>query len=725
MSNITRTEVGEALTEYFMPYAMKTIVDRALPDVRDGLKPIHRRIIYKMYEMGLSHTKPKVKCHPLVGKVLEIHGHGDSSVYEALAMMTNQNESLLHPFIEGEGSFGKVYDTDSPSASRYTYARLNKFSSEMFDGLDKNVVDFIGDDYKQPIVLPNTFPNILVKPNKGMSVGFACEFPSFNLEETGNATKAFIKDENVDLLPLLNMDFPTGGTLLYNEAEIRKIYATGKGSVTLRSKYRFDGQYIEIYEIPYNTTSTAIIKKVNELLLDGNKFKEIVDIRDESEFNVEADKEELKIVIEVKKNTDVDTLMSKLYKFTPLQKAFSCNMNCLVNNRPMTLGVKAILKEWLQFREECIKRSLLFDINKKSKQLHNLKGLEKVLLNIDNVIKIIRETKQENQVLPNLMSRLDIDEIQAQYIAEIKLRNLNEEYIIKRTSEIIALEKELDELKGKANSPEAIRDIIISQLDHVVNTYKQPRKTTIVSANEVEELKPEIQIQDYNTRIFVTKDGYVKKIPLTGLRSSSSHNLKDGDSIINEFDSTNKSEILFFVSGKEGNRVYKQRAYELDDHKVSTLGTYVYSLFGLNKEDTIHYVCSTVDYSEDLLIGFEDGKLARISMKESGYYTKQNRKKLEKGFSDKATPVFFKLISEDIDLLAISDINKAILMNTSNFSTKASRGTAGQFMQRQKNDSKTIGFYTPDQCTLESPEYYKTQSSGVGKYLKASDSINN
>ncbi|WP_182006232.1 DNA gyrase/topoisomerase IV subunit A [Priestia aryabhattai] len=719
MSNLKQLEMGEALIEYYMTYAMKTIVDRSLPDVRDGLKPIHRRILYKMYEIGLHNNKPKMKCHPLVGKVLEIHNHGDSSVYEALSKLTNQNGSLLHPFIEGEGSFGKVYDTDSPSASRYTYARLNKFANEMFDGLNKEVVNFIGEDYKQPLVLPNTFPNILIKPNGGMAVGFACNFPSFNLQETCNATIEFIKDNETDLMSLMNIDFSTGGYMVYNKKELNNIFDTGKGSVTLRSKYRVDENYIEIYEIPYNTSTTAIIKKVNELLLKGNVLKEVIDIRDESEFNHETDKEELKLVIEVKKNTNIEVLMAKLFKYTPLESSFACNMICLVDNKPKSLGVKDILKEWVKFREECIRKSLQFDVDKKSAKLHELKGLEKVLLDIDGVIKIIRNTEKDSEVIPNLINHLQVDEVQANYIAEIKLRNLNNEYILKRVSDISTLEQEIKELTFKLETPSEINKIIIEQLEYVKKQYGCERKTEIVHPEELAavDLK-EAEIEDYNLKLFLTNDGYLKKVAATSLRGNSKQNLKDDDYIVQEIDSSNRADILIFT---DQYNTYKLKAHELSDTKLSNLGEFLPALLQL-KDEKILYITTTVDYKEDLLIGYESGKLARINMK--AYYTKQNRKKLENTHNKDSQPLYWNTIKEDIDVGAISDIDKVIVMNTSNINAKSSKNTMGVTFQKSKSDSKVVKYFNMDQFECESTDYYKVSNAGVGKYKKKTDQIN-
>jgi len=719
MSNLKQLEMGEALIEYYMTFAMKTIVDRSLPDVRDGLKPIHRRILYKMYEIGLHNNKPKMKCHPLVGKVLEIHNHGDSSVYEALSRLTNQNGSLLHPFIEGEGSFGKIYDTDSPSASRYTYARLNKFANEMFDGLNKKVVNFIGEDYKQPLVLPNTFPNILIKPNGGMAVGFACNFPSFNLQETCDAAIEFIKDNEANLMSLMNIDFSTGGYMIYNEKELKNIFNTGKGSVTLRSKYRIDENYIEVYEIPYNTSTTAIIKKVNELLLKENTLKEVLDIRDESEFNHETDKEELKLVIEVKKNTNIDVLMAKLFKYTPLESSFACNMICLVDNKPKSLGVKDILKEWVKFRENCIKKSLQFDIDKKSAKLHELRGLEKVLIDIDGVIKIIRNTEKDIEVIPNLIEHLKVDETQANYIAEIKLRNLNNEYILRRVSDISTLEQEIEELVFKLEAPSEIKKIIIEQLEYVKKQYGCERKTEIIHPEELVSIDlKEAEIEDYNIKLFLTNEGYFKKVALTSMRGNSTHKLKDDDFIVQELDSSNRAEILVFT---DKYNTYKIKAHELADTKLSNLGEFLPALLQL-KDENIVYVTSTVDYKEDLLIGYEGGKLARINL--NSYKTKQKRKKLENTYSKEDKAIYWNTIKEDVDLGAISTIDKVIIRNTESIAAKGSKTTIGVVFQKSKQDSKVVNYFTMDQLDSEDKEYYVSSSAGVGKYLRKEDSIN-
>lgn len=717
MAHIRKVDLGDSVTEYYMPYAMKTIVDRALPDVRDGLKPIHRRILYKMYEIGLHYNKERVKCHPIVGRVLEIHGHGDSSVYEAMAMLTNQNQTLLHPFIDGEGSFGKVYSASKPAASRYTYARLNKFSNEMFSNINKDVVDFIGDDYKQPIVLPSTFPNILIKPNKGMAVAFACNFPSFNFEETCDSTIAYVKDENTDLFNMLNIDFSTGGYLIYNEKEMRNIYETGRGKVTLRSKYRVDGKYIEIYEIPYDTTANAIIKKVNTLLLAGNKLKEIIDIRNESEFNTKTDKEELKLVIEVKKNTNVDLLMSKLFKLTPLESVFSCNMNCLVHNKPKTLGIKAILSEWLNFRKGCIKRSLTYDINKKLASLHNLKGLHKVLLEIDKVITIIRGTKTDDLIIGNLMKSFNIDDTQAEFIANIKLRNLNEQYILNKTKDIDNLANEIEELTKTLNDEGKIKQIIIEQLERVKNEYKQPRQTEIIYEDELPSLADVESIENYNTKLFITKDGYLKKISLVSLRGSGTQKLKDGDEVTQEIESNNLSDILIFT---DKHNVYKLKEHELEDHKSSQLGEYLPSLLQLQDEEIV-YVASTEDYKGNLLIGFSNGKVAKITL--SSYSTKQNRSLLKNAYSDLSNPIYWNVIQDDIDLVALSDIDKVVVFNTSMINPKSSKNTQGVQIQKSKSDSKTIGYYELDKVEFEDVDYYTSKGAGIGKYLRKGDLI--
>ncbi|MGG3890193.1 DNA gyrase subunit A [Metabacillus fastidiosus] len=716
MVNVKDMEMGDATREYFMPYAMRTIVDRALPDVRDGLKPVQRRILYKMYELGLFNNKQRMKCHPLVGKVMEIHGHGDSSVYEALAKMTTQNESLLHPFIDGEGGFGKKYNTDNPSASRYTFARLSEFSNEMFKGLNKNAVDLIGEDYLQPLVLPVSFPNILIKPNNGISVGFACDFPSFNLEETNNTIIKILNGEEIDLVKDMMIDFPSGGQLIYNENELRKIYDTGKGSVLLRSKYRVDDKYIEVFEIPYNTTANLIIKKINKLIKDG-KLKEILDIRDETEFNKETDKDELNITIEIKRGVDPHVLMNKLFRITPLQSTFSANMNCLVDYKPTTLGVRAIIDEWLKFRIKCIERELSFDISKKQKQLHNLKGLEKILLNIDETIKIIRNTEQDNQVIPNLMEYLQIDEIQAQYISDIRLRNLNKEYILKRTNEIENLEQGIKELNDKLNSPESIKQTIIEQLEYVKKQYGQPRKTEIIYADELPSLNnEEIEVENYNTRIFVTEQGYLKKIALTSLRGSSKQQLKEGDSISYELDSSNKSDILVLT---DKYNCYKLKSHELDDVKPSQLGVYLPSLLNL-KDENITYITSTKDYKGYLLIGFENGKVAKINL--SSY--EGNRKVLKNAYSDLSKPIYWNTIKEDVDIVAVSSIDKVLVFSSSIINSKSSKTTQGVQIMKSKEGSFVKQYLDIDKVEFEDIEYYRAIRTSIGNYLKKTDKIN-
>lgn len=526
-----------------------------------------------------------------------------------------------------------------------------------------------------------------------------------------------LKIKNADLFNRLNIDFSTGGQLIYNEKEMRKIYETGKGKVTIRSKYRVDGKYIEIYEIPYDTTANAIIKKVNTLLLAGNKLKEIVDIRNESEFNTETDKEELKLVIEVKKNTNIDLLMSKLFKLTPLEDSFSCNMNCLVNNKPRTLGIKDILSEWLSFREECIKRSINFDLDKKATKLHDLKGLEKILLSIDETINIIRNTSQDDQVIPNLINFLKIDEEQAKFVSEIKLRSLNKEYLIKRIAEIEQLESDIIRLTNTLNSPELIQQIIIDQIERVKNEYKKPRQTEIIYEDELPSLNNVENIEDYNTRIFVTEQGYLKKVAATSLRGSSTQKLKDGDKIAQELDSTNKSDIIILT---DQYNAYKIKAYELDDHKLSALGEYLPSLLQLNNEE-ITYVTSTEDYKGWLLIGFENGKVAKINL--SSYSTKQNRSVLKNAYSDLSNPIYWNVIHDDIDLVALSDINKVVVFNSNIINEKSSRNTQGVQIQKHK-EGKTVKYCELDKCNFENAEVYRVSGARVGKTLDNTDKIN-
>jgi len=702
-----------------MPYAMSVIISRAIPEI-DGFKPSHRKLLYTMYKMGLL-TGNRTKSANIVGQTMKLNPHGDMAIYETMVRLTKGNDALLHPFIDSKGNFGKQYSRNMAfAAPRYTEAKLDKICNEIFKDIDKNTVDFT-DNYdgtmKEPVLLPTTFPNILVNPNQGIAVGMASNICSFNLEEVCETTIAFLKDEHVDITKTLKApDFPGGGQLIYNEKDIREIYSTGRGSIKLRARYKYDkkNSCIEIYEIPYTTTVEAIIDKVIELVKQG-KIRDITDIRDETDLSG------LKIALDIKKNTDPDKLMYKLFKMTPLQDSFSCNFNILINGVPRVLGVKEILHEWTLFRINCIKRQLVFDIDKKSDKLHLLKGLKKILLDIDKAIKIIRGTEQDSEVVPNLMKGFDIDELQAEFIAEIKLRNLNKEYILKRTEEIDSLEKEIEDLQATLKDESRIKKIIIKELKEVVKKYGQPRRREIIYEENMEEIAEEHFIEDYNLKIFLTDQNYLKKISLVSLRGSAEHKLKEEDSIIQEIDTSNKSDLLLF-SNKQA--VYKVKVYEINDCKASSLGEYLPNLLELDSDEKIIYITATDDYKGYMLFGFENGKVAKIDM--SSYATKTNRRKLANAYSDVSRLVYVGWIPEDVELVAFSSINKVLIFNTSNINPKTTRNSQGVQVLRVKKGSTMIKIKRIDEVQFTDLDYYRTKNiPATGCYLKPEDNPEN
>ncbi|HQA57655.1 MAG TPA: DNA topoisomerase (ATP-hydrolyzing) subunit A, partial [Acetivibrio sp.] len=620
-NNMVEQKIVETLEKNYMPYAMSVIVSRAIPEI-DGLKPSHRKLLYTMYKMGLL-TGEKTKSANVVGQTMKLNPHGDMAIYETLVRLTRGNNALLHPYVDSKGNFGKQYSRDMKyAAPRYTEVKLDKICEELFRDIDKNTVEFV-DNYdgtlKEPVLLPCTFPSILVNANQGIAVGMASNICSFNLVEVCKTTIEYIKNEDADILEHLKApDFPTGGQLIFNEKDMREIYETGRGSFKVRAKYRYDrkNSCIEIFEIPYTTSSEAIIDAIVELV-KSNKIKDIVDVRDETDLNG------LKIALDIKKSTDPDALMNKLYKLTPLQDTFSCNFNILVNGRPRVMGIKNILSEWIAFRVDCIKRQTLFDIDKKSDKLHLLLGLKKILLDIDKAVSIIRNTEEEALVVPNLMKGFDIDQVQAEFIAEIKLRNLNKEYIINRISEIENLQKEIAELKDLHGSEKKIKKVIIKQLEDVAKKFGQPRRTEIIHEEHVEEITSDHLIEDYNLKLFLTKHNYLKKIPLTSLRNSPEHKLKDDDFIMQEIETHNKADLLLF-SNKQ--TVYKLKIFEIEDCKASSLGEYLANLLELENGEEIIYMAATDDYKGYMIFAYENGKVAKIDM--GSYATKTNRRKL-------------------------------------------------------------------------------------------------
>lgn len=714
---ISEQPICDTLEKNYMPYAMSVIVSRAIPEI-DGLKPAHRKLLYTMYKMGLLGGK-LIKSANVVGQTMQLNPHGDGAIYETLVRLTRGNEALLHPLVESQGNFGKQYSRDMAyAASRYTEVRLEPICAELFSDINKNTVPFV-DNYdgtqKEPSLLPAAFPNILVNPNQGIAVGMASNICSFNLREVCEATIAYMKDEKADLLEIMPApDFSMGAQLIYSKEEMEKIYETGKGSFKLRAKYTYDkkNNCIEITEIPYTTTSEAIIGKIMELI-KANKLKELSDARDETGLSG------FKITFDLKRGTDPDALMTKLYKLTPLEDSFSCNFNVLIDNKPMVLGVGGILGEWIKFRIGCIKNALMFDIEKKSARLHLLTGLKKILLDIDKAILIIRHTERDEDVIPNLMDGFSIDELQAEYVAEIKLRNLNKEYILNRTKDIEKLIEEIADLQATLESERKIKKLISKQLTEIAKKYGADRKTELISEDTVEVYNEDNTIEDYPLTLFFTREGYVKKVSAISLRSSSTeHKLKEDDEIISTVESTNKAELLFFTNKST---VYKTKAYEIPDGKVSAMGEYVPTMLGMEQDERAIYMVVTFDYKGMLLFSFENGKMAKVEL--SNYYTKTNRKKLIGAYSDKSPICDIRFITEECDLLAVGDNDKVLCVNTESIPLKATKNTQGiQVLTLKKKGAKMVRVYNQDETEIEDIKKYKTKNiPAAGSNLKGND----
>ena len=665
-NNIEYVELHERMKESYMSYAIATIVDRSLPDVRDGCLPIHRRILYAMYNRGLTYDKPYAKSSEPVSETLKIHNHGDSSAYGSLALLTDRNETLLHPFLDGDGSFGKVYSTDSPSHMRYTFCKLNKFSEEMFYGLKQNAVKLVGEDgHFQPIVLPNTYPNILVKPNSAIAVGEACNWGSFPLSEVCDVTGRYIKDKNIDIVEYLTPDFSTGGQLIYNKLQLKAIYETGRGGICLRSKYRYieDENIIEIYEIPYSTTAQKIIKEITEKM---DKYKDIIDVRDETGFNKEKNVEELKISIDVKKNTNVHLLMAKLLKDTSLETNFSFNMNCLVNNSPKVLGIKSILDNWITFRKECIINTMNYDLEKKKKSLHLLLGLKQVLLDIDKAIEIIRYS--DNSV-KDLINYFSIDDEQSSYVIEIKLKNINKDYIIKQIKDIEQLQSEVKDLETNIKDENYITNIILSDLERVKKEYNQPRKTEIIYEDNVKKVSQHDLIEDFTTTIVFTKEQYFKKTR----RYNETQNVKDGDEVKTIIQCSNKDKAIFISN--LGN-AYFLNLWEQDEQLPSKMGQYLQNLLPLEKNESIIGMLTTNQYKGHVIYVFENSKISKIPL--SSFETKTNRTKLSNAIAqDNGQVLLITQITDDIDIELTDCFDKTKVINTKDINSKASKGTIG------------------------------------------------
>lgn len=695
--------ITETLEKNFMPYAMSVIVSRAIPEI-DGFKPSHRKILYTMYKMKLL-KGARTKSANIVGQTMKLNPHGDQAIYATMVRLSRGNEALLLPYVDSKGNFGKITSRDMAfAAPRYTEAKLDEVCEELFKDIDKNTVDFV-DNYdgsmQEPTLLPTTFPNILANPNKGIAVGMASNFPSFNLKELCEATIAFIQNPGVDITEIMPApDFPTGGDLIHNKTDMHKIYDSGMGSFKIRGKidYIKSENMLEITEIPYTTTVEQIIEKIVELIKAG-RIKEINDIRDETDLKG------LKIAIDLKRGTDHEKLISKLFKFTTLEDSFSCNMNLLINGRPRVLGIKAILMEWLLFRRNCITRSALFDIARLNEKLHLLYGLQKVLLDIDKAIRIIRETEQEKEVVPNLMLSFGIDEVQANYVADIRLRNLNKEYILNRVSEIEGLEEEIRKLDELSKNEKKIDKVIVKELQTIIKKYALPRKTRLISEHEVVQHVAEAHVEDYNLKVFFTAHNYLKKVTLVSLRSSGDHKIKEEDEILQEIDGTNKDEIIFFTNKCNA---YKMRMHEIEDHKVSSLGVYLPNILELEPDEEVLYCVLTNDFKGFMIFGFENGKVARVPLE--AYRTKTNRKKLVKAYGDEAKIVRMHYFEEEGDLTMVRESSKeirAIVFNTSLITEKVTKNTRGIQVFRMKKGSIITALLKTEHHPFDDNEKYR------------------
>lgn len=667
---IVEQKIANTLEKNYMPYAMSVILSRAIPQI-DGFKPSHRKLLFTMYKMGLL-GPTRTKSANIVGQTMKLNPHGDSAIYDTMVRLSRGYEALLHPYVDSKGNFGKFYSRDMMcAASRYTEARLDDICEELFKDIDKDTVDFV-DNYdntlKEPTLLPASFPSILVNANTGIAVGMASSICPFNLKEVCRATIMLIKDSQADISKvILAPDFPGGGNIIYDEKIMSDIYKTGRGSIKIRARYTYDKEQncIDISSIPPTTTSEAIIEKIIELIKKGS-IREISDVRDETGI------EGLKITIDLKRNVNPDKLMQKLYKFTTLEDSFSCNFNVLIDGSPRVLGVKALINEWIRFRQDCVKRRTQFDLSKKKSKMHLLEGLKKILIDIDKAIEIIRNTKEESMVVPNLMEGFSIDEKQADYVAEIKLRHLNKEYILKRTDEIKSLKEYIEYLESILNDDAKVKEIIAEELRVVSEKYGGPRKTMLIYKNDLELEDIGEEIKDYPVYLFLTKNNYFKKITPQSLRMNSEQKLKEGDEVIQKIESNNNFDLLFFTNKQQ---VYKSKVFEFQDTKASVLGEYIKTKLDLDEDEEVVYMISTKDYSGNVLFFFENGKVAKLDL--SVYKTKNNRKKLINAYSDKSNVVAIKHIISDKDLLLTASSGRMLIINTDMLQVKTTKTTQG------------------------------------------------
>ncbi len=713
---VVEQHITDTLEVNYMPYAMSVIMSRAIPEI-DGFKPSHRKLLYTMYKMGLLQGGT-IKSANIVGRTMQLNPHGDAAIYETMIRLARGNESLLHPYVESKGNFGKSYSKNMQyAASRYTEAKLAPISAELFRDIDKDTVDFVpnyDNTMTEPTLLPVTFPSVLVNANMGIAVGMASNICSFNLKEICDTTVALIKDPDADITETLKApDFIGGGQILYDEDKMNEIFRTGRGSFKIRAKYSYDkkNNCIDIYEIPATTTTEAIIDKIVELA-KGGKAKEISDIRDET------DKKGLKITIDLKRGTDADKLMKKLYKMTPLEDSFGCNFNVLIAGTPRVLGVRELLLEWIAFRTECVNRRVFFDLSKAKDRLHLLEGLQKILLDIDKAIKVIRSTDEESEVVPNLMIGFGIDKIQADYVAEIKLRHLNREYILKKTEDIEKLRAEIEDMEDILASRSRVKKIIVNELSDVVKNYDKPRRSEIIYTSDIDdESEPDEEIPNYPVTLFFTKEGYFKKITPQSLRMSGEQKLKENDEIIETVEAANNTELLFFT---DKYRVYKAKAADFDDSKASVLGDYVASKLEMEPDENAVYMAVTTDYKGFMLFFFENGKLAKIDL--SAYETKTNRKKLIKAYCEKFPVVNMFCVTEDKEYVMKSTSGRILLLNTGAIAVKTTKDSMGVSVMTLKKGHRVSSVKEYADGEFVKPARYRTRTlPAAGATLSADD----
>ena len=713
---VVEQPITATLDENYMPYAMSVIVSRAIPEI-DGFKPSHRKLLYTMYKMGLL-TGSRTKSANIVGQTMRLNPHGDQAIYETMVRLAKGNESLLHPFVDSKGNFGKVYSRDMAyAASRYTEAKLAPICAELFRDLDCDAVDFV-DNYdnttKEPALLPTTYPNVLVSANQGIAVGMASQICGFNLGEVCETTVAYLKNPGHDIAStLLAPDFPTGGQVICGGNDLRAIYDTGRGGLKVRARWRYDKKenVIEVYEIPCSTTIEAILDKVAELVKAG-KVKEISDMRDETDLSG------LKLAIDLKRGTDPDKLMAKLYRLTPLQDTVSCNFNILIAGMPRVMGVGQILEEWTAWRTDCVKRRVYFILNKKKEKLHLLQGLKRILLDIDRAIRIIRETEEESEVIPNLMIGFGIDQVQAEYVAEIKLRNINKEYILKRVAETAALQDEIEDLEDTLAKPGRIRKIIIGELEDVKKKYAVPRRTEIVYSHEMPEEPEEEPAEDYPVHLFLSREGYFKKITPQSLRMSGEQKFKEGDGLRQYFEATNNTELLLFTDRCQ---VYKTRASEFGETKASALGDYLPGKLGMDAGENVIWLCLPGDYSGSVVFFFENGRAARVAL--SAYATVSNRRKLTGAYCDKFPLVCAVHLTDDRELAMETNEPRALLVHTALLAPKTTRSTQGVQVMNIKPKYRLERVLPAESCGITNAARYRTRSiPAAGAILKPEDS---